>query len=121
MINKAIVEGRVGQAAELRTTPQGRMVANVRVITERHWNSPDGTPLSASDWHTIVAWEGLAEQLKGLREGDLVHVEGRLQTRSWEDREHASIKHYRTEIIANLIQLVDADLPDEEAELEPAL
>lgn len=49
MINKAIVEGRIGQTAELRITPQGRMVANVRVITERHWNSPDGTPLSASD------------------------------------------------------------------------
>jgi single-stranded DNA-binding protein len=64
--------------------------------------------MRATDWHTVVAWEGLAEQVKDLREGDTVHVEGRLQTRSWEDREHVEIKHYRTEIIAHTISLVEA-------------
>ena len=105
-MNKAMLEGRLGQAVELRTTPQGKAVTNFRVATERQWNGADGTPLSATDWHTVVAWEGLAEQCKDLREGTLLHVEGRLQTRSWEDRDHADIKHYRTEIIAHTITLV---------------
>ena len=107
-MNKAIIEGRLGQAVELRTTPQGRSVANFRLATERQWNGADGTPFIAIDWHTVVTWEGLAEQVKDLREGTLVHVEGRLQTRSWEDRDHADIKHYRTEIIASMIRLIEA-------------
>ncbi len=107
-MNKAIIEGWLGQAVELRTTPQGKAVANFRIATERQWNSADGTPMSAKDWHTVVAWEGLAEQCKDLREGDMVHVEGRLQTRSWEDRDHAEIKHYRTEIIARTITVVES-------------
>ena len=116
MINKAIIEGRLGQAVELRTTPQGKAVTNFRVATERQWNSADGTPLSATDWHTVVAWEGLAEQCKDLREGTLVHVEGRLQTRSWEDRDHAEIKHYRTEIIANMIKPVNGESDEHEVD-----
>ena len=115
-MNKAIIEGRVGQAVELRTTPQGQAVANVRVATERQWNGADGTPMTATDWHTVVAWEGLAEQCKDLREGDVVHVEGRLQTRSWEDRDHAEIKHYRTEIIAHTITLVESRVDEHEVD-----
>src|SRR5215210_1658240 len=114
MINKATIEVRLGQTVELRTTPQGKAVTNFRVATERQWNSADGTPLSATDWHTVVAWEGLAEQCKDLREGTLVHVEGRLQTRSWEDRDHSEIKHYRTEIIAHMIKPVDAEADEHE-------
>ena len=116
MINKAIIEGRLGQAVELRTTPQGKAVANFRVATERQWNGADGTPMSATDWHTVVAWEGLAEQCKGLKEGALLHVEGRLQTRSWEDRDHADIKHYRTEIIAHTITLVESGADEDEVD-----
>lgn len=116
MINKAILEGRLGQAVELRTTPQGKTVANFRLATERQWNGADGTLMSATDWHTVVAWEGLAEQCKDLREGTLLHVEGRLQTRSWEDRDHAEIKHYRTEIIANMIKPVDAEADEHEVD-----
>lgn len=116
MINQAIIEGRLGQAVELRTTPQGKAVANFRVATERQWNGADGTPFTATDWHTVVAWEGLAEQCKGLREGDMVYVEGRLQTRSWEDRDHSDIKHYRTEIIANTIRPVEAGVDVDEVE-----
>ena len=67
MINKAILEGRLSQAVELRMTPQGRAVANFRLATERQWNGADGTPMRATDWHTVVAWEGLAEQCKNLR------------------------------------------------------
>jgi single-strand DNA-binding protein len=116
MINKAIIEGRLGQAVELRTTPQGKAVTNFRVATERQWNGADGTPMNATDWHTVVAWEGLAEQCKDLREGDVVHVEGRLQTRSWEDRDHADIKHYRTEIIAHTITLVERRADEHEVD-----
>ncbi len=116
MINKAILEGRLSQAVELRTTPQGKAVANFRLATERQWNGADGTPMNATDWHTVVAWEGLAEQCKDLREGDVVHVEGRLQTRSWEDRDHADIKHYRTEIIAHTITLVEIGADEHEVD-----
>ena len=114
MINSAIIEGRLGQAVELRMTPQGRAVANFRLATERQWNGADGTPFTATDWHTVVAWEGLAEQVKDLRAGAIVHVEGRLQTRSWEDRDHTEIKHYRTEIIANTITLVESGADEHE-------
>jgi single-strand DNA-binding protein len=116
-MNKVTLEGRLGQAVELRTTPQGKAVANFRVATERQWKGADGTPMSATDWHTVVAWEGLAEQCKDLHEGALVHVEGRLQTHSWEDREHPDIKHYRTEIIANTITMVDSRAEEEHAEV----
>lgn len=116
MINKAIIEGRLGQTVELRTTPQGKTVTNFRLATERQWNGADGTPMSATDWHTVVAWEGLAEQCKGLQEGAFLHVEGRLQTRSWEDRDHADIKHYRTEIIANMIKPVDGEADEHEVD-----
>ena len=115
-MNKAIIEGRLGQAVELRTTPQGKAVANVRVATERQWNGADGTPFTATDWHTVVAWEGLAEQCKDLHEGDMVHVEGRLQTRLWEDRDHADIKHYRTEIIATMIRPLEPSTSEREAD-----
>ena len=117
MINKAIIEGRLGQAVELRTTPQGKAVANLRIATERQWNGADGAPMTATDWHTVVAWEGLAEQCKELREGDMVHVEGRLQTRSWEDRDHADVKHYRTEIIASSIRAVESGADEAEVEV----
>ena len=109
MINKAIIEGRLSQAVELRTTPQGKLVTNFRLATERQWTGADGTPFAATDWHTVVAWERLAEQCKELREGDMIYVEGRLQTRSWEDREHPDIKHYRTEIIASTIRPVEVE------------
>ena len=115
-MNKAMLEGRLGQAVELRTTPQGKSVANFRLATERQWNGADGAPMSATDWHTVVAWEGLAEQCKDLREGTLVHVEGRLQTRSWEDRDRAEIKHYRTEIIAHTITLVESEADEHEVD-----
>jgi single-strand DNA-binding protein len=105
-MNKAIIEGRLGQAVELRTTPQGKVVANLRVATERQWNGADGTAMTVTDWHTIVAWEGLAEQCRDLHEGDVVRVEGRLQTRSWEDREHAEIKHYRVNLYVTRVQSV---------------
>jgi single-strand DNA-binding protein len=116
MINKAIIEGRLGQAVELRTTPQGKAVMNFRLATERQWNGADGTPFTATDWHTVVAWEGLAEQCRDLQEGALLHVEGRLQTRSWEDRDHSDIKHYRTEIIANIIKPVDGEADEHEVD-----
>ena len=106
----------LGQAVELCTTPQGKAVANLGIATERQWNGADGAPITATDWHAVVAWEGLAEQCKDLREGDLVHVEGRLQTRSWEDCEHPDVKHYRTEIIRSTIRLVVVGADAREAE-----
>ena len=115
-MNKAMLEGRLGQAIELRTTPQGKAVANFRLATERQWNGADGASMTATDWHTVVAWEALAEQCKGLREGDVLYVEGRLQTRSWEDREHADVKHYRTEIIASVIRPIEAAMGVSEAD-----
>ena len=114
-LNKVMIIGRLGRDPEMRYTPSGRPVTTFSVATNRSWTSSDGEKHTDSEWFNVVAWGNLAEICKQhLRKGQSVYVEGRLQTRGWDD--HSGKKHFRTELIANeMIILGDrrSEPPDE--------
>ena len=102
--NKAIVLGNVVADPELRATPSGQQVANLRIATNRFWKDKAGAKQQAAEFHDVVLWGPLAERAaQFLHKGSIVLIEGRLQTRSWEDQ--AGGKRYRTEIVAENMQL----------------
>jgi single-strand DNA-binding protein len=99
-LNKVMIIGRLGRDPEMRYTPSGRPVTTFSLATSRTWNTSDGERRTETEWFNVVAWGSLAEICKQyLTKGQQVYVEGRLQTRHWEDSE--SIKHSSTEIVAN--------------------
>ena len=106
-LNKVMIIGRLGRDPEMRYTPNGRPVTAFSVAVSRTWTAGDGDKREETEWFNVVAWGNLAEICKQhLRKGQTVYVEGRLQTRGWEDPEGK--KHYRTEIVANeMIMLGD--------------
>lgn len=105
-INKAILIGRLGSDPEVRYTPSGVAVANFSIATSEEWKDKDtGEKQERTEWHRIVAWRRLGEICgEYLSKGRQVYVEGRIQTRSWEDRE--GNKRYTTEIVATDIQFL---------------
>jgi single-strand DNA-binding protein len=105
-INKVILIGRLGSDPEVRYTPSGVAVANFSVATSEEWKDKDsGEKKERTEWHRIVAWRRLGEICgEYLSKGKQVYVEGRIQTRSWDDRD--GNKKYTTEIIANDIQFL---------------
>ncbi len=99
-LNKVIIIGNVGRDPEIRYTPSGRPVTSFSVATTRTWVSAEGERREETEWFNVVAWGTLAEICKQhLSKNHQVYVEGRLQTRGWED-EHGK-KHFRTELVAN--------------------
>jgi single-strand DNA-binding protein len=113
-LNKVIMIGRVGREPEMRYTPSGRPVTTYTIGITRSWNSSDGERHFETDWFNVVAWGNLAEICKQhLTKGQLVYIEGRLQTRYWEDTE--GNKHSSTEIIANEMILLSDRREAEEA------
>jgi single-strand DNA-binding protein len=106
-LNKVMIIGRLGRDPEMRYTPNGRPVTAFSVAVNRSWVAGDGDKREETEWFNVVAWGNLAEICKQhLRKGQTVYVEGRLQTRGWEDAEGK--KHYRTEIVAGeMIMLSD--------------
>jgi single-strand DNA-binding protein len=99
-LNKVMIIGRLGRDPEMRYTPSGRPVTAFSVAVNRTWMAGDGDKREETEWFNVVAWGNLAEICKQhLHKGQTVYVEGRLQTRGWEDAEGK--KHYRTEIVAN--------------------
>lgn len=105
-LNKAMLIGRLGQDPELRVTKSGSQVTSFSMATNDYWKDRQGNRQEKTDWHNIVVWNQLAEFASNyLRKGRLIYVEGRLQTRDWVDQQN--IKHYKTEIVANTIQLLD--------------
>ena len=127
MVNKVILIGNLGQDPEVRHTNSGQPVSNLRVATSRRVKDRDGNGSDQTEWHSVVCFARLAE-LAGqyLRKGSKIFVEGRLQTRSWEDKEGK--KQYRTEIICENFQMLGgrgdgggrASAPDGGREAEPA-
>ena len=111
-LNKVMIIGHLGREPEMRYTPSGRPVTSFSVATTRTWNSPDGERREETEWFNVVSWGNLAEICKQyLTKGQQVYLEGRLQTRRWEDQEGK--KHYTTEVVANeMIMLGDRPLRD---------
>ncbi len=99
-LNKVMIIGHLGRDPEMRYTPSGRPVTTFSVATSRSWNTVDGERHQETEWFNIVAWGNLAEICKQyLTKGQQVYIEGRLQTRKWEDKE--GNKHSSVEIVAN--------------------
>ena len=104
-LNKVMLIGNLGADPELRFTQNGTAVANFRIACTRSYTNRDGERTEATEWVTIVAWRGLAENVgQYLSKGRPVYVEGRLQTRQWEDRDGNT--RYTTEVVANDIQFL---------------
>ena len=117
-LNKVMLIGRLGRSPEMRYTPSGRPVTTFSLATSRTWNTSEGERRTETEWFNVVAWGSLAEICKQhLNKGQQVYVEGRLQTRHWEDSEGS--KHSTTEIVANeMIILGDRRENNQEGELE---
>ncbi|RPH58435.1 MAG: single-stranded DNA-binding protein [Chloroflexi bacterium] len=99
-LNKVMLIGHLGKDPEMRYTPSGRPVTTFTVATSRSWNTVDGERHQETEWFNIVAWGNLAEICKQyLTKGQQVYIEGRLQTRRWEDKE--GNKHSSVEVVAN--------------------
>ncbi|MCX6019240.1 MAG: single-stranded DNA-binding protein [Chloroflexi bacterium] len=99
-LNKVMIIGQLGREPELRYTPGGKAVASFAVETKRDWTSPDGLRHEEAEWFNVVTWGPLAEICRQhLTRGQQIYVEGRLQTRGWDDTEGK--RHYRTEIVAH--------------------
>ena len=104
-VNKVILLGNLGSDPELRYTPSGRAVANFSLATSEQWTNKDGEKEEKTEWHRIVAWGRLGEICgEYLSKGSQVYIDGRLQTRAWEDRD--GNKRYTTEIIAQTMQML---------------
>jgi single-strand DNA-binding protein len=99
-LNKVMIIGHLGRDPEMRYTPSGRPVTSFSVATSRTWVSAEGDRREETEWFNVVAWGSLAEICKAhLTKNQQVYIEGRLQTRGWEDDNGK--KHYRTELVAN--------------------
>lgn len=107
-LNKVMLIGRVDGDPELRHTPNGRAVATFTIVVPRSWVSGEGDRHEESEWFNIVAWNSLAEFAGDeLRENQQVYIEGRLQTRRWQDS--GGRRHFRTEVVAQeLLALADS-------------
>jgi single-strand DNA-binding protein len=107
-VNKVILVGRLGQNPEVRYTPSGAAVANFSVATNEAWTDKSGQKQERTEWHKVVVWGKLAELCNQyLSKGRQVYVEGRLQTRQWQDKEGQT--KYTTEIQAQTVQFLGAN------------
>ena len=104
-VNKVLLLGRLGKDPDLKYTPSGAAVATFSIATNLVWKDQDGNQKEQTDWHRVVAWRKTAEIASNyLKKGNPVYIEGRLQTRSWNDKNN--ITHYMTEVIAENLVLI---------------
>ena len=118
-INKVILIGNLGSDPEVKTTPQGAQVANFSLATSESWtDKASGEKKEKAEWHRLVLWRRLAE-IAGqyLKKGAKIYIEGKLETRSWEDKEGQ--KRYTTEVIVDKPEMLGGDRQQEEYE-QPA-
>jgi single-strand DNA-binding protein len=105
-LNKVQMTGRLGADPEMRYTPQGHAVTTFRVASNRTWRNPEGETQEDTEWFRVVAWNRLAEIChQWLSKGSRVYVEGRMQTRQWQDQEGQS--RYLSEVVANDVIILD--------------
>lgn len=99
-LNKVMIIGNIGRDPEMRYTPSGKPVTTFNLASSRSWTAPDGERREETEWFNVVTWGNLAEICnQKLTKSQQVYVEGRLQTRSWEDERGQ--RHFRTEVVAN--------------------
>jgi single-strand DNA-binding protein len=105
-VNKVILIGNLGKDPEVKYTPSGTAVAKFSLATNERYKDKNGEWQDRTEWHNIVAWQRLAE-IAGeyLKKGRSVYIEGRIQTRSWDDKQTGQ-KKYMTEIVANDLVLL---------------
>jgi single-strand DNA-binding protein len=107
-VNKVILIGNLGKDPEMRYTPNGQPVTSFSLATTERWNDKNNQKQEKTEWHNIVVWGKLAELANQyLKKGRSAYIEGRITTRSWDDRD--GNKKYRTEIIANQIQFLGSN------------
>ena len=106
-VNKVILVGRLGKDPEIRSTPSGTTVAKFSLATDDRYTDKNGEKQERTEWHNIVAWGKLAEICgQYLKKGKLIYIEGAIRTDSWDDKETGQ-KRYRTDIVANQMQMLD--------------
>jgi single-strand DNA-binding protein len=111
-VNKVIVLGRLGQDPELRYTPSGAAVCNFSLATSENWVDKSGQKQEKTEWHRVVVWGKLGELCNQyLSKGRQAYLEGKLQTRSWDDNNGQ--KRYTTEIVATTVQFISGDRPSD--------
>ena len=107
-LNKVMLIGNLGKDPELRYTTSGVAVATFTLATNESWRDQDGNTQERTEWHNIVAWRKLAEICgEWLKKGKKIYIEGRIQTRSYDDK-NSGIKKYITEIIADNMIMLDS-------------
>ncbi len=103
-LNKVFLIGNLTADPELRTTPGGQSVMEVRVATNRTWTDKTGNRQEQAEFHSVIIWGRQAEIVKQfLTKGSSIFIEGRLQTRNWDDKQ--GVKHWKTEIVCERMQL----------------
>lgn len=106
-VNKVMLIGRLGQDPELKSVGQGQTVARLAVATSESWMDKQGNKQERTEWHRVVVWGKLAELCgKYLAKGRQVYIEGKIQTRSWEDNGQ---KKYATEIVASSVRFLSGN------------
>ena len=112
-VNRVILVGRLGKDPEIRSLPSGTSVTKFSLATDERFTDKNGEKQERTEWHNVVAWGKLAEICgQYLRKGRLVYIEGSIRTDSWDDKE-TGVKKYRTEIIANTMQMLEKKGDDE--------
>lgn len=106
-VNKVILIGNIGSDPEVKTTPSGVQVANFSLATTESWTDKAGERQERAEWHRLVLWRKLAE-IAGqyLNKGSKIYIEGKLQTRSWEDQ--SGQKRYTTEVVVDQMEMLDS-------------
>ena len=111
-LNKVMIIGNLGRDPEMRYTPSGKPVTSFSLASSRTWVSADGERREETEWFNVVAWGNLAEICnQHLMKGQQVYIEGRLQTRCWEDDNGQ--RHFRTEVVANEMIVLGSRVRDE--------
>ena len=118
MLNKIQIIGRLGQDPETRSTQNNTTVTNLSVATSERYKNKQGEQVETTEWHRVTAWDRLGEICRDyLKRGSLVYIEGKVQTRDYEDKD--GVKRYVTEIIAREMKMLDSKGEPEKAKPEP--
>ena len=118
-VNKVVLVGHLGGDPETRFTPSGAAVANFNVATNESWKDSNGELQDKTEWHRCVMF-GKTAELAGelLKKGQLVYLEGKLQTRNWEDKD--GIKRYTTEVVCDMFTMLGRKMENDAPQAAPA-